>query len=65
MRHASKDPRRLRRIAAAQMDAEPLTVTRWGDVIVWRGDGYYSQTTDGRLVPSRTGLHIKRGDLLQ
>ena len=67
MTHADKDPRRQARIEAERrtLDASPLHVTRWGDVIVWRGDGLYAETVDGRLVPSSHGIRVTRCDVLQ
>ena len=62
--HADKDPRRTARIRK-HMESAPLHVTRWGDVIVWRGDGFYCESTDGRLVPSQSGMRITRKDILQ
>ena len=66
MTHASKDPRRQARLRR-HMESAPLHVTRWGDVIVWRGDGFYTESTDGRLVPSanKNGLMVTRRDVLQ
>jgi len=63
--HADKDARRTRRLEARRLETAPLHITRWGDAIVWRGDGFYAETDDGRLVPSRDGIHITRGDVLQ
>jgi len=65
--HADKDARRLKRLDARRFESAPLHVTRWGDVIVWRGDGFYCESTDGRLVPSvnKHGLLVTRRDVLQ
>ena len=66
--HADKDARRLKRLDARRFESAPLHVTRWGDVIVWRGDGFYCESTDGRLVPSANSsnaLLVTRRDVLQ
>jgi len=65
--HADKDARRLKRLDARRFESAPLHVTRWGDAIVWRGDGFYAETADGLYVPSsRPGaVRITRGDVLQ
>ena len=67
MTHADKDPRRQARLRRT-LETAPLHVTRWGDVIVWRGDGFYCESTDGRLVPSANSsnaLLVTRRDVLQ
>ena len=67
MTHADKDPRRQARLRRT-LETAPLSVTRWGDVIVWRGDGFYCESTDGRLVPSANSsnaLLVTRRDVLQ
>ena len=67
MTHGSKDPRRQARLRRT-LETSPLHVTRWGDVIVGRGDGFYCESTDGRLVPSANSsnaLLVTRRDVLQ